>query len=578
MATAVAAEGLVGATWALVTPDGVITGAAGFKDLAQRTPMRADNRVQVGSITKTLTATGVLRLVTLGKVTLDAPLNTYLPDLPIRNPWERTAPLRVRHLLDHTNGLGDAHLWQVFTTRGDPDAPLRAGLLRDGQSLDVRHPPGARFSYSNTGYLLLGMLIERVTGERYETWLDRELLAPLQMEHSTFAFVSQVGPRGDTSMAMGHFDGQTPQASYAIPVRPAAQFATTAADMARFAQFLMSDGVVNGTVLVDSMLLRAMARPTTTDAARDGLSAGYALGMLRRERWGITGNCHLGNLGTFRALLCMYPESQRAFFVSYNTDPEGASFDRVDSLLAMALQVPPTAPVTLAAMSITPGDWDGWYAVRPNRFPQFAYLDELAALTHIRWADSTLTLQPLQGTTRVLRPLGGALFRLEGRRAATHVLGTTPEGAVFVTDGTRTFERVSMSSVMLRWLSAGVGLLGLVYLLTIGAVRVARAWRQGALRDEPLRWAFFGVLITTLVPLLLLTQPALAIGDPTPAAWVLAGATVLLPLMMLASLIDGRRRRAATRPLRLDDIMLLAALQWCAVLASWGLVPLVLWR
>ena len=97
MATAVAAEGLVGATWALVTPAGVTTGAAGFKHLANRTPMRADNRVQVGSITKTFIAVGVLRLVTEGRVALDTPVRHYLPDLPIDNPWEHEQPVLVRH-------------------------------------------------------------------------------------------------------------------------------------------------------------------------------------------------------------------------------------------------------------------------------------------------------------------------------------------------------------------------------------------------------------------------------------------------------------------------------------------------
>ncbi|HET9453150.1 MAG TPA: serine hydrolase domain-containing protein, partial [Gemmatimonadaceae bacterium] len=337
MQTALAEEGLTGATWSLVSPAGITLGAAGFRELPRRTPMRPTDRVQVGSVAKTLVATGVLLLATDGRVELGAPVAKYLPDLPIENPWSSVAPLRVRHLLDHTSGLHDARLWQVFTLRGDPDAPLRAGLAREGETLRLRSRPGARTSYSNTGYLVAAMLIEQVTGMRYERWLARELLAPLGMTRSTFDFVSQAGATADSTMAMGHFDGVTPYPSYAIPVRPASQFTTTAADMALFARFLMSDGSIGGRRLVDSALLRAMAVPEGTEAARAGLTAGYALGLATRERWGVPGKCHAGNLGTFRALLCLYPEHQRAFFVSYNTDPEGANFDRVDSLLASAL-------------------------------------------------------------------------------------------------------------------------------------------------------------------------------------------------------------------------------------------------
>ena len=175
--TALVEEDLVGATWALVTPAGTTIGAAGLSDTSRQRPMSPDDRVQVGSVAKALLATGVLRLVTLGRIDLDAPLARYLPDLPIENRWGPDAPLRVRHLLDHTSGLDDARLWQVFSLRAKADAPLSEGLARPGCTLRLRHRPGERFSYSNTGYLLVGMLVEAVTGMRYERWLDAELLA-----------------------------------------------------------------------------------------------------------------------------------------------------------------------------------------------------------------------------------------------------------------------------------------------------------------------------------------------------------------------------------------------------------------
>jgi CubicO group peptidase (beta-lactamase class C family) len=333
----------------------------------------------------------------------------------------------VRHLLDHTGGLDDVRLWQVFTTRGDPDSPL-ASSLGAQQVITVRHRPGARFSYSNTGYLLLGMLIERVTGVRYEEWLDEALLAPLGMQRSTFAFTTQQGANADPTLAMGHFGTDHPHAAFAIPVRPASQFTTTAEDMATFARFLMSDGVVNGRQLVDAGLLRAMAVPTGTEAAQAGLAAGYAHGLARRERWGITGKCHLGNMGTFRAILCVYPEHQRAFFASYNSDPEQGNFSRVDSLFASALGVPQTDAAAVTSPGVDPAGWNGWYVVRPNRFQQFAYLDELMGVTRISWNGETLVLRPLQGATRSLEPVGGALFRLTGSREATHVIGRSLTG------------------------------------------------------------------------------------------------------------------------------------------------------
>jgi CubicO group peptidase (beta-lactamase class C family) len=110
MARAVAEEGLIGVTWSRTTPEGVTLGAAGLRDRVRQIPMQPGNRVQVGSVAKSLLATGVLMLATEGRVDLDAPAARYLPGVVVDNPWSSDAPLLVRHLLDHTGGFQDVHL------------------------------------------------------------------------------------------------------------------------------------------------------------------------------------------------------------------------------------------------------------------------------------------------------------------------------------------------------------------------------------------------------------------------------------------------------------------------------------
>lgn len=578
VAQALAEEKLVGATWALVVADRTTVGAAGFNDMRQRTPMAAEDRVQVASVTKTLLATGVLRLVTEGRVRLDAPVSSYLPDVAIENPWSDTAPLRVRHLLDHTGGLDDARMWQVFSLRADPDAPLRAGLARDGRAVPVRHPPGERFSYSNTGYLLLGMLIESVTGERYETWLGRELLAPLGMARSSFGFVTQAGAQRDPGLAMGHFDPETASASVPSFVRPATQFTTTAADMAQFARFLMGDGRVGGRTLVDGALLRAMAVPTTTEAARAGLAAGYALGLLRRDRHGRVGRCHVGNQGNFRAVLCLFPEHGRAFFAAFNTDPEDANFGRVEGMLVEALGVPETPEQAAQAPAVDPAAWEGYYRQRPVRFAQFGYVDELTGITRLEWTGAALSLKALGGRERDLVPVGGALFRTQDRREATHVLMVSADGRRLVGDGLRTLEQVAPISVYAHWASAAAGVAALLYLLLAGAIRSVRAIRRGAWHAEPLRWPAACLALMLVAPSLFLAQSYLELGDPTPANLAVAALTAALPLALLLAGAQLIRTGLQARIARIDLVVLVAALQWTAVLASWGMLPLQLWR
>ena len=309
--TALREEGIAGAVWATVDSDGAIrTGAAGARNVVTGEAMVPDNKVHVGSIAKLVIATGMLQLVSAGRVDLDAPVGRYLPALEFDNRWTG-APVRVRHLLDHTAGLDDARLWQVLSARATPDSALVEAFSRDPSLLEVRIPPGSRYSYSNMGYTVAAMVIEAVTRERYEAWLDRELLRPLGKADSTFGLTTQVGADADPRLAWGHLDIATPAPALPVYVRPPGQFTTTAHDLALFAKFLMGDGRVGGKTIVTPSLLRAMGRASTTEAARAGLLAGYGLGLGRRDRHGVVGLCHGGDVIGFHAMLCLFPSPVR---------------------------------------------------------------------------------------------------------------------------------------------------------------------------------------------------------------------------------------------------------------------------
>jgi CubicO group peptidase (beta-lactamase class C family) len=569
MAGALRDQGLTGATWALVTPDGVTTGAAGLADADTGAAMRPDHRVQVGSVTKTVLAAGVLRLVTLGRLSLNQPVADILPAVAIDNPWAATHILRLRHLLDHTSGLDDARLWQVFSMRPAADSPLAQGVVHEGQALRLRWPPGERFSYSNTGYTLLGMVMEAVTGERYETWLDREFLAPLGMRDSTFGFVTQMGPGADARLAMGHFDDGSTQAAIPWFTRPAGQFTTTAADIARFAQFLMGDGTIDATGFIAADLLRAMGRPTGTAAAMAGLPIGYALGLQTRDRHGVVGLCHSGNIVGYRAMLCLYPDQGKAFFISVNADSETASYPALDAVMVRALRLSSVAPLPSVA---DPGmaTWQGLYTPMPNRFDQFAYLDGLTATIQVTAVPDGLRLTNMQRPDRLLLPLGDGLVRQQDRTIASHVFMSEASGVSF-SDGGQSYQRIPAWRFWLGWVSVGFGLLGLGWLLLSGLWRLLTGPRSlGGM--IPLA-ALLSLVLP--VPLLLWGQSFLQLGDPTPGNVLLAVVTGLLPLALLTVLFLDRRRvgwgawidRAAT----------IAALQWLVVLAFGGLIPLRLW-
>lgn len=564
---------LTGAVWSLVTADGEIAvDAAGVKDARNGKQLSPHDRVHIGSVTKTLLAAGVLRLVSEGRLALDSPIAEYLPDIAIDNPWQASDPIKLRHLLDHTAGLDDARMWQVFSLKAHPDTPLLEAFSRDPSLLRVRSRPGSRFSYSNMGYALLGLVIESVTHERYEMYLDQNLLAPLDMRDSTFTFVSQEGPDADRRLAMGHFERGTVQPSVPVYLRPSMQFTTTAHDMALFSRFLMSDGRIDGEVFIETQLLRAMGQPFATEAAVAGLSTGYGLGLARRDRHGLIGQCHSGNTIGYRAMLCIFPQQQNAFFVAVNADSESATYEKFNALLIDALEISAIPPASIEQPMDDVSAWEGIYIPSPNRFQAFEWLDTVFSFVHVSWDGSQLRLRSLQSRTRFLLPAGGALFRATDRVDASHVLLKSADAKRVLSDGFQSYERTSFAKIGSLWLSLCAGVLGLIFIFVAGFVRLLR--RRLTLETS----VPFVAVIALLLPLSLFFQQSfLQLGDVTPASATLAVTTAVLPFAMTAGLILQLRHRASGSVAVLDIAAMIAVLQWAIVLAAWGLLPVRLW-
>jgi len=566
---------LTGAAWAFVYEDGEIrTGATGVANAATGVSFSVDARFHVGSVAKTVLATGVLRLVSQGRIDLDLPVSRYLPEIRFDNPWADAHPVTVRNLLDHTSGLEDTHLWQMFSASISPDTPLLHAYTRTDGVLRVRSRPGSRLSYSNMGYGLLGMLIESMTGTRYEEYLDRNLLAPLGMHDSTFRYTTQEGPAADPSLVWGHTDNGAPHAAVPVMLRPGAQFTTTAHDLAVFARFLMSDGDVEGARFIHPELMRARGHASTTEAAAAGLEAGYAFGLSRWDRFGAIGYCHSGNIVGFKALLCAYPDAGKAFVVSMNTDSETANYTRIFEILATHLDIAPPGETPSGTPAANVAEWTGWYRLEPNRFEQFAYLDALFANVDVRWNGEALTLAPVPGEKRVLRPSGGYFFVAADRSTNSHVLMRDHTGRELISDGYRTYVKTSLFGLALLWLSLAGGVLGLLWFFVAGLVVLVKhrhaAWRRAEIIP------FVGVLALLLPIPFFFTQSFIRLGDVTPASVLLAIATGLLPVFMLVAL--WRFRPSQGNPFALTHaVFALCVLQWCVVLIRFDILPLRLW-
>lgn len=143
-------------------------------------PVDPDTMYVLGSVSKTPTATAIMRLVAEGKIELDAPVRRYVPELVLSDE-QAAAEMTVFQLLNHTSGLG----WRLAVDTGDGDDAL-AGYVEKMVDLEVIAPPGTRASYSQSGYNLLGRIIEKVTGLTFERAIASLIFEPLGMAHSFY--------------------------------------------------------------------------------------------------------------------------------------------------------------------------------------------------------------------------------------------------------------------------------------------------------------------------------------------------------------------------------------------------------
>ena len=572
------AQKLAGAVVATVSGPQTELMGVGVFHTGTRQPLKADDRVQVGSIAKTVLSLAVLRLVSQGRVELDAPLSTLLPALQLDNPWATRSPVRLRHLLDMTSGLPDLQLWHVFNQGHTAQQPLALALRAELGAIRLRTEPGRQFSYSNLGFTLVGMVIEAVTGERYETWVARELLQPLGMTRSTLEFRRQ---GDDPELAWGHLDDGRPVADWPVAVRPAAHFTTTAVDMARLMRFVLSDGRLASQPFVRSDLMAGLGLSLTTDTARAGLRTGYGLGMFTRDRHGAVGLCHGGSVAGWRAMFCVDRATQLGFFIALNSDREDANYAQFDGRLVqhLGLALPPASapPALPAPQTARPVDseWTGLYVPAPGRLEALALVDRLLGFWQLDLTAGQPTLREGLGPKRTLLPAGSGLYRQADRQQATLALMRNADGQPQVGGSYVTLRRVGLWEQAALWASVALGALAMLALLPRALWQLRHHGLRSASARVPGAWALLA-LGAALAAWALQGWQHLAEFTPVTAAVALS--SLILPLACGAQWVQAWRHRQGGGGIGWEALLALASLQLCALLAAFGWLPLLPWR
>ncbi len=330
--------GIPGISATILFADGSVwEGAAGLADVAAGRRVTTDTAFSVASVSKTFTAALVLGLVEDGKLRLDSPVKPFLPRVAI------DPTITVRELLDHTSGLRDfyfgAGVDKALLVKRDQvwDAARSLGYM--GKPFGK---PGLSWHYSNTNYLLLGLLAEAVDGAPVAAQLRQRFLTPLGLDHTYYQFVEAArgptahdyrfnGPK-TTLPAIDLSDGTpvVPFTSVVTAAGAAGSIATTSADLARWAQALYGGSAVDATSraeMVGDIVRTAGYKP----------AAAYGLGVQLVQ---VAGHPALGHSGRFlgaQAIVRWLPDLQVSIAVLTNQSRSDPSRILTD-LLKLALR------------------------------------------------------------------------------------------------------------------------------------------------------------------------------------------------------------------------------------------------
>src|SRR5215213_4957743 len=328
-------------------------------------PVDTDTLFQIGSTTKTFTGTAVMRLVEHGKLDLEAPVRTYLPNFRVADP-RVSERVRLRHLVTHTAGWQDAG----FVETGDGDDAL-ARYIVGMADLPQIAPLGKYFSYNNSALCLAGHVIEVVTGQPYEAAVAELVMKPLGLEQISF-FPEAIMTE---AFAVGHGAPQDdPQGEpvvlepWALPrsVNPAGGLIASVEDMLRYARFHLGDGTANGTQVLSTESLRRMQTPLGPGGSVPGLGEirleAVGVNWMLWSRGGVRIVSHSGGTNGQQSTFSLVPE--HGFALSVLTNAQAGillGFEVTDWVLERFLGLEPplleTVPVDPERLAEYPGQY-----------------------------------------------------------------------------------------------------------------------------------------------------------------------------------------------------------------------------
>src|SRR6185503_17331233 len=285
--------------------------AFGLAELEHNVPNTPQTIFESGSVAKQFTAASLVLLQQDGKLSLDDPVRKYIPELP-----DYGSPLTIRHLLNHTSGIRDWGSVMSLTGAGRGDRVISQDLALDvithQRGLDFK--PGAEYSYSNSGYNLSAIIVERVSKQKFSVFLDERLFKPLGMKNTSLRDDYQRIVPGRAQAYSRQGTGPWRLNMPFMNVYGNGGLLTTVGDWMKWNAMLDSKAL--GAPLVEALETRGVLN--------DGRKIAYALGLTVDTYKGLKDVSHGGATAGYQTFLARYPDNKVSVAVMCNGTSPGA--------------------------------------------------------------------------------------------------------------------------------------------------------------------------------------------------------------------------------------------------------------
>jgi CubicO group peptidase (beta-lactamase class C family) len=558
----------------------------GESDVARHRATTPDTLFRIGSTSKAFASLSILMLAEQGKLSLDDTVRKLAPEVWFENRWEASDPVRVVNLLEHTTGWDDMHLHE-YAVDAPPSLGLREALDSYHRSRISRWPPGTRMAYCNSGPPVAAYIVEKITQQRFEDFVQQNLFLPIGMKTATY-----FPPPEGTATTLYHPDGKTPYPYWNLVYRPAGSINASARDMAAYVQFYLNRGKVNGVQIVPAADIDRMENPASTWAAQDGLKSGYGLSNYWSLHEGFVYHGHNGGVNGGLTEMAYMPEYGVGYFYSINSG-NGDAFSRVGKTIRAYVTAKLQQPALPPVASLPPGaaEWAGWYEPDSPRNEMTQFLERVAGLSVVSLKDGKLLISSLGGRNETFLPVSGRQFRYAPKKdslepAATLALLSPNTEGRFIEAGRVVFKQIPTWLAILE-----IVLTALVAVSVVSILIYAPFWILGGLsrkrRRPPERamrvWPLVAVLsLVSIVVIFILCGNDLIerLGNLTAWSMALFLVTIMFAVASVASAITLWRAPAGAvrRGVRgYSMVVTMALLITTAYLAYWGVIGLRTW-